>query len=368
MSDTVSPAGTDTASDPVDSVGWLLVETLGARDGLEPTVVAVGNRKRNFAALGRQTPSRHVSSALRDAVRRVVITRQQVVSHVVPKGTPRTMTPRTMLCVPVFSATGDVFGVSAWIGSPDTGPPPREIVGTFEWNAVTGITQHGPGLETDILGIARSADRRTLPEIWKYFTEFDYHDDYTAFVQEVQTASAESGQQFGAEIALTGEDGVARRVHMTVRSSLYGTERKIVGLVHVIADIERPPSAFSREFARAAAAVALDSEQGVGHMILRTGLMLEWLRPPPEPFGRWATEVPEIHPTSAEQYEAARESVMRGSSAGADLVIYLRFAGDVDWLPAHVIVTAVGRPDPSRDSLVSQAIVQVRTSIGIMAW
>jgi hypothetical protein len=362
VSDSDSPVGAD-APEPVDDVGWLLIETLGARDGLDPTVVAVGNRKRNFAALGRQTPSRHVSTALRDAVRRVVITRTQLVNQVVSKGAVR-----TMVCAPVVSASGDVFGVQAWIGSPDSVPPPQETVGTFEWNAVTGITQQSAALETDILGIARSVDRRSLPEIWKYFTEFDYHDDYTAFVQEVQTASAESGQQFGAEIALTGADGVARRVHMTVRSSLYAAERKIVGLVHVIADIERPPSAFSREFARAAAAVALGSEEGVGHMILRTGLVLEWLRPPPEPFERWVTEVPEIHPTSARQYEAVRESVMRGTAAPADLVIYLRFAGDVDWLPAHVIVTAVGRPDPSRDSLVSQAIVQVRPTIGIMAW
>lgn len=349
-----------------DWSNWVVVETLGVSDGLTPTVVATGKKKRNFSSLERHIGSKYLREAASAALHKVLDRRDTVV-EVVDTGHGRE--PIAMCAVPILSASGEVFGVQLWAGNPNSTPPDREAVGTFEYDVKGNETQHGPGLESDILGIADEASTRTLPEIWKYFDRFDYEDDYREFMNQIKQGDVDSGQEFSAEIYLTGADWVRRRVHMTVRAHLRSTADRMIGLVQNTTDGQLPQIQYDREFVRTAVNLDMNDGSCIGHIDLKTGIIFEWLRNPDEPYLSWRTQNPAIHEESVTAFYQARMKLLNGVVGSVKIIVYVQFPGSPDWIPSSLTITSVGHPDPAQGTVSRQGIVQVcKADIGPIIW
>lgn len=347
----------------------MVVETLGVSDGIRPSVVAQGRKKRGFASLQRHAGSSPFQEACSTAIKNVLTTRQ---TEIVTVDADSFREPRAVCAVPIFSAQSEIFGVQLWAGRTTSDPPERENVGTFEYDVLRNETLHGPGLEERILGISdEQARSRTLPEIWKYFDRFDDEDDYWGYMDQIKQRLVESGQEFSGEIYLTGADGVRRQVHMTVRADIAETRIRMVGLVHDTSNGDIPQTVYDRDFVRAAVNLDPSDGSGVGQMDLQTGVIFEWLRNPCAPFLEWVAQNPLVHEDSLPGFRRARADLASGLASKTRAVVHIKFAESAHWLPTEVTITAVGTPETANGAAGRQGVVQVKPfehDVGPLLW
>lgn len=349
---------------------WLVVETLGFADGIEPTVVARGNQKRQFTRLNRQPGPMKVKETVSQVVAQVVAKGQPVVEPTSGFG------PHVGVAacgVPIFGPESVVYGVQVWVGLVSATPPPPEGVGTFEFDVERQVTKHGPGHDAQILGLQDDSDTRTLQEIWKHFDRFDDEEAYREYLDALAADQFESGQEFAAEIYLTSADGVHRRIQMSVRSKQSATGRRIIGLLHDTTEGEKSHVISDRQIARAAAQLAAqDADAGLAQIDLNTGIVFEWLKTPPAPFDRWEKTNPEFDPETAKALAEARAAIQCGQLSTDTITATLRFPGDDDsWKLADLTISAIGGTDPQQDKSVRVAMIQIgvaRTSLPAGMW
>lgn len=300
----------------MDSVpDWLLVETLGL--GSEPTVVADGDRCREWAGLVR------VPREPAGTVGRIM----QVVRQCVASGDTESCadTGVFVIGVPVLCAFGGVHGVQVWAGPPGAALPPRRGVAAWDWDADTELAQHGPGLEELVWARAAQDVRvtRTPPEVFSRMVRFD---DRLAYVDMVG-AMAPDGRWQG-EVEMRGDDEVVRTFQMITRSN--PVVRRVQALMHEITDVRPPRPDIELSMRRA---VARRTTAGVGFIELRLAQIYEWTAPPPEPLHRWTTELPRIHPDDAADLRRACADLLRDAPADTvrKLRMRVRFDG-TDWI------------------------------------
>jgi hypothetical protein len=336
---------------------WLVIETLGFADGIEPTVVAKGSGHRSFTSIERRTDTRKTFTTIQKVIPEVFLTGDTVLEPVYGRGVYERV---VVLGVPIIGPSG-VFGVQIWAGNSDATPPTAESVGTFEFDVERQVTKHGPGHDEQILGLDDGADTRTLQEIWKHFDRFDAEEAYREYLDALSCDEFASGESFDAPVYLTDANGIQRRIDMSVRARIAPDGRRIVGLLHDTTEgAEKVPGMSDRQIARAAAQLtAQDADAGLGHLDLNTGIVFEWLKTPPPPFDQWERHNPEFHPKTAEALDLVRSAILDGSEKKSSIPLHLRFPGDDEWLLADMTITAIGEARPSGGKNVRAALIQI---------
>lgn len=337
---------------------WLVIETLGFTDGIEPTVVARGHQKRQFTRLNRQPGPVKVKETVNKVVAEVVAKGEPVVEPTSGFG------PHVGVAacgVPIFGPEAVVYGVQVWVGLVTATPPPPESVGTFEFDVERQVTKHGPGHDQQILGLQDDSDTRTLQEIWKHFDRFDDEEAYREYLDSLAADEFESGHEFAAEIYLTSADGVHRRIQMSVRSKKTTAGRRILGLLHDTTEGEKPRSMSDRQIARAAAHLAAqDADSGLAQIDLNTGIVFEWLKTPPTPFDQWEKQNPEFDIRTTKALADARAAIQNGSIKSDTITATLRFPSDDDsWKLADLTISAIGEADHQQDKTIRVAMIQI---------
>lgn len=336
---------------------WLVIETLGFADGIEPTVVAKGSGHRSFTSIERRTDTRKTFTTIQKVIPEVVLSGDTVLEPVFGRGAYERV---VVLGVPIIGPSG-VFGVQIWAGNSDATPPTAESVGTFEFDVERQVTKHGPGHDEQILGLNDGADTRTLQEIWKHFDRFDAEEAYREYLDALSCDQFASGESFDAPIYLTDANGIQRRIDMSVRARIAPDGRRIVGLLHDTTEgAEKAPGMSDRQIARAAAQLtAQDADAGLGHLDLNTGIVFEWLKTPPPPFDQWERHNPEFHAKTAEALDRVRSAILDGSEKKSSIPLHLRFPDDDEWLLADMTITAIGEARPSGGKNVRAALIQI---------
>ncbi|QIS22765.1 GAF domain-containing protein [Nocardia terpenica] len=310
---------------------WLLVEIMGP----EPTVVADGGQRRDWTSPWR------ARAGLGPVARRLITDAVRAASERSDAELVLADSGMGVVAVPVRCAFGTVHGVQIWAGRLDAMPPPRRRVACWDWNADTQLAHHGPGLEELIFARAPEDVRviRTPPEAFGRMVRFDDRLAYFGLVQDLKPGSC-----FQGEVDMLGDDGTVRHFQMITRVHPDG-EPFIRALMHEMV----VPSAPSTELTMLrAASRALPN--GVG-LTMATGLVYEWVREPPPPLDRWATELPEIHPDDVEAYRAAHLSVVGGAERdGTVLRFRVRFPG-TEWIAVGAELAGLHHHEPSHGML-----------------
>lgn len=315
---------------------WLVIETLGFGDGIEPMVIAKGARKRNFTR--RLEPAR-LKVAVYEVVSKVADTGRPVVESHSSVGFN---TAGAICGVPIFGPDEVVFGVQVWVGQSDTTPPQRQKIGSFSYDVDRQVTKHGPNQE-GVVGVGGAGTTQTLQEIWRMFDRFDDEEAYREYLDALTAGEVSTGQEFAAEVFITGDDGIQRRINMSVRAKVdRRAGSQIVGLLHDTTELAQLTTSSDRQLARAAARLAAqDPEAGLGQIDLNTGIVFEWLKTPPPPFDQWETDNPELTLPTLSAIKGARAAIRDGSGEAQTIAGSLRFSPEGDWLDADFVVSPI---------------------------
>lgn len=271
--------------------GWLLVDMMGD----EPTVVFEDARTKSFARLDRRKQV-HPASSITDQIRTVVDRYKSGVTREPITETWQVGSEQGVLAAyPVLGPPADpaVYGALVWVG--ECAPPmPLRTVGTMMWDPANQTTYHSHVTETEILRNPEIRYERTSPEVFRHFQDYPREHILGPWVQGVSDGDQTIADTFDDEIELKRTDGELIRIYLTMRGVELDDGRRIRGLIHDLSDL-RPPTGevgYSRRTARAVAQVLkrLHINCGVADINFATGIILEWLVPPPAPLDAWATE------------------------------------------------------------------------------
>ncbi len=305
---------------------WLLVETLGP--GVEPTVVAEGERAREWTSVSR--PRRRFGPAAAELLAALIENGRHDDAE---SEVRRTVAGLSGIAVPIRCAFGAVHGVQVWIGASGDRPPPRRPVAAWDWMSETELAHHGPGLEELVFARAPAQARsvRTPPEVFGRMVRFDGRMAYLAVV-----AGTDPSARWQGEADFLGDDGRVRGIRMVVRVHRLG--RHVTrALVYDVTDLRPPQPAADLAMTRA---VARAADVGIGFVELAMGLVYEWTNEPPPPLQRWLTERPVLHPDDLVVYRAACRAIMSGAEVRA-LTVRVRFA-DTEWIEVSAELSRLG--------------------------
>ena len=379
MTDTVEPrvAQRPASMKSAKLANWLVVETLGRWSDEEPTLVAEGGAPKEFTSLRNRkwsiarSPSEgaEISKLAKLLVEAVAVTGKEQVELITIASKAQGDIRARMAGHPILSARGEVFGVELWVGDARQPVPARRPVGAFEWDYRTQTTEHGPGAEDRVMGTDPAVERG-VQDVWKFFGGFERLNEYEDYVKDFAIGAKPPGAPFASKVTVRGAQ--PRLTYMATRTRETAEGKKIAGVIHDITSAEnRPKQDFSLDALRTAARLIAESSPdpvGVCQLTLATGIFLEWYHNPPGSLSRWATEVPEIHEKSIPVLEQARIDLRKGKVTRTDVALFLRFAGDEEWTPADLTITATEEADPARGVEARQGIVQARPGTGPLCW
>ncbi|MEV0059206.1 GAF domain-containing protein [Nocardia sp. NPDC050718] len=305
--------------------GWLLVETLA--EDLAPTLVAVDAHARDWLPPSRWPRAIGTARArlLREAVRRCqergASTRDVVGDTLV-------------LTEPVRCAFGGVHGVQVWTGPVDEPVRPRRRVAAWDWDSVTELAHHGPGLEE--LVFAREPEHvrviRTPPDAFGRMVRFDGRVEYFAMATELVPGGRWQGQ-----VDMLGDDECPRRFQMITRAR--PGPRRVSALMHAIPELDDDAAAVDPDITMLRA-VSQHSGVGVGLILLSSGLIYEWAGDPPPPLDRWAVERPTVDPIDLAALRAACADVAHHPGTSRRLALRVRFA-ETPWIRANAELVTI---------------------------
>lgn len=271
---------------------WLLIETFGGEGRLEPTVIGIGS-----------TPKRMVSLTSVLGRGRYLDDTRALVARVVSSGEPVRMTSadgsRQLVGDPLIAFTGRVHGVYAWMGRPDTEPPPRDLAGAWHFNLTTGKIGGSEDL-LDLYGVAPE-DRRKERVIAEAFGRLITNADEAAALAVI--VQSRPGAEHQATWSVLRDDGQIRAANFaarTVQELNQGREEVVLrGVTHDIGPADSTPSAPPR-MVLAQQVLAAQQEPGKHRAIvnLRTLTLLRWIDDP-MPGIAWENDAdhpPAIHP------------------------------------------------------------------------
>ncbi|MEU4418206.1 GAF domain-containing protein [Nocardia salmonicida] len=304
---------------------WLLLETLAG--DLEPTLVAEDAQAKPWTVAARLHRSVGPARArlVVDAVRRCAAS-----------GDPeRTVVgDNVVLAEPIRCAFGGVHGVQIWIGPVDTPVRPKRRVAAWDWDAVTELAHHGPGLEE--LVFARESEQvqvvRTPPDAFGRMVRFDGRVDYFDMATELQP-----GGHWQGEVDVLGDDDVVRRFQMVARAR--PDQGRVSGLMHALPELGDDAATVGPDTAMLRA-VSQHSGVGVGIILLSSGIIYEWAADPLPPLDRWAVERPIIDPTDFAALRAVCADAARQPGAARRLSVRVRFA-EGDWIRADAELVTI---------------------------
>lgn len=320
--------------------GWLLIETLSS---LGPhTVVADGSKKRPWSSFvrARSRLGAAAINVLKSVVDATVASACETERSVLER---RGGGELRVIGVPVLAASGAVHAVHAWIGPASQSPTPRRLVAAWEWDSITGLAQHGPGIEEEILGVP-SEDRREVRAQTDFFRRVVRFDDRMGYMS--LATKFDSGGEWDGDITVRRDDGTLRELHMVARLFTEGGARSVRGVVHDITDVQPPNLIVDNDALRLIAGTA---SEGVGLMLLTTCGIYEWLSPPPPPADRWVTETPLIRREDRELLKRACDRLLERTER-EELTIGVKFAQG-GWIRTSMVITLLLR-EPAAQGLV----------------
>ncbi|WP_405148468.1 DUF5593 domain-containing protein [Nocardia salmonicida] len=148
-----------------------------------------------------------------------------------------------VLAEPVRCAFGRVHGVQIWIGPVDTPVRPKRRVAAWDWDAVTELAHHGPGLEE--LAFARESEQvqvvRTPPDAFGRMVRFDGRVDYFDMATKL-----EPGGHWQGEVDMLGDDDAVRRFQMVASARPTIDPTDFAALRAACADAARQPGTARR--------------------------------------------------------------------------------------------------------------------------
>ncbi|MFC6014163.1 GAF domain-containing protein [Nocardia lasii] len=304
---------------------WLLVETLTG--DLEPTLVAEDEQSKPW----------HAPARLR---RRFGPAQAELVTEAVRRCAAGGESERTvagdivLVAEPVRCPFDGVHGVQIWLGPAHSPVAPRRRVAAWDWDAVTELAHHGPGLEELVFARAPEDVRvvRTPPDAFGRMVRFDGRVDYFAMV-----GTLEPGGHWQGQVDMLGDDDGVRRFQMVTRAR--PDQRRISGLMHAIPELDDDAAEVDPAVVMLRA-VSQRSGVGVGLILLASGLIYEWAGEPPPPLDRWAVERPTIDPAdSAALHDACAEAAARPGTSHT-LTLRVRFAQG-EWIRARAELVTI---------------------------
>ena len=274
--------------------GWVLIELMGND---EPSILFEGSRWKPFSRLDRRSrvhPSVSMTNQLRAIADRVRHSDHLQGGLIVEQWSSGATDERGYLVAePIFGPPADprLYAVLVWIGS---GAPPEcaRTVGTMMWDPRNILTYHSEVTETRILGNDPPVYERTSPEVFKHFRDYPKEHALGPWVASVQDGSVSEEETFHDTIEIERTDGELLNVHLAMKAVETPQGWLIRGVVHDISDMEAPTGqqGYSRRTARAFASVLDDAAVEIGALAtvnFATGIILEWLTPPPPPIDEW---------------------------------------------------------------------------------
>ncbi|WP_446225648.1 GAF domain-containing protein [Nocardia sp. IBHARD005] len=308
------------------SVGrWLLLETLAG--DLEPTLVAEDAQTKQWTAAAR------LHRSIGPAPARLVV---DAVRRCAAGGDPERVVvgDKHVLAEPVRCAFGGVHGVQIWIGPVDAPVRPRRRVAAWDWDAVTELAHHGPGLEELVFARESAQVRvvRTPPDAFGRMVRFDGRVDYFDMATRL-----EPGGHWQGEVDMLGDDDCVRRFQMVTRAR--PEHCRVSALMHAIPELGDDAGTVDPDVAMLRA-VAQRSGVGVGIILLSSGIIYEWAADPPPPLDRWAVERPTIDPTDFAALRAACADAARQPGTARRLALRVRFAQG-DWIHADAELVTI---------------------------
>ncbi|MFE1592549.1 GAF domain-containing protein [Nocardia sp. NPDC058705] len=239
-----------------------------------------------------------------------------------------------VLAEPVRCAFDGIHGVQIWVGPADAPVRPRRRVAAWDWDAVTELAHHGPGLEE--LVFARESDQvqvvRTPPDAFGRMVRFDGRVDYFEMATRL-----EPGGHWQGEVDMLGDDDGVRRFQMVTRAR--PDQRRVSALMHAIPELRDGTTAVDLDVAMLRA-VSQRSGVGVGIILLSSGVIYEWVADPPPPLDRWAVERPTIDPADFAALRSACAAVAAEPGATRRLDLRVRFA-EGEWIRAQAELVTI---------------------------
>ncbi|MFJ2834433.1 GAF domain-containing protein [Nocardia sp. NPDC087230] len=309
----------------ISAGGWLLVETLAGE--LAPTLVAVDAHARDWLP-----PSRW-SRALGPTRARLL---REAVDRCWDRGesTREVVGATLVLAEPVRCAFGGIHGVQVWTGPADAPVRPRRRVAAWDWDAITELAHHGPGLEELVFARAPEHVRviRTPPDAFGRMVRFDGRVEYFAMATELAPGGRWQGQ-----VDMLGDDECPRRFQMITRAN--PGARRVSALMHAIPELDDDAAAVDPDITMLRA-VSQRSGVGVGLILLSSALIYEWAGDPPPPLDRWAVERPTVDPIDLAALQAACSDAALRPGTSRRLALRVRFA-ESEWIRAHAELVTI---------------------------
>ncbi|MGY0501588.1 GAF domain-containing protein [Nocardia sp. FBN12] len=304
---------------------WLLLETLAG--DLEPTLVAEDATTRPWTVAAR------LHRTVGPARARLVV---DTVRRCVAAGDPQRAVEgdNVVLAEPIRCAFDGIHGVQVWVGPVDAPVRPKRRVAAWDWDAVTELAHHGPGLEE--LVFARESEHvqvvRTPPDAFGRMVRFDGRVDYFDMATRL-----EPGGHWQGEVDMLGDDDGVRRFQMVTRAR--PEQRRVSALMHALPELGDDAAAVDPDVAMLRA-VSQRSGVGVGIVLLSSGIIYEWAADPPPPLDRWAVERPAIDPADFAALRAACADAARRPGTSQRLALRVRFA-EGEWINADAELVTI---------------------------
>ncbi|MFC4375618.1 GAF domain-containing protein [Nocardia halotolerans] len=297
---------------------WLLLETLAG----ERTLVAEDARPRQWSGLARlhRTLGPARAGLVIDTVEHCAASAD---SHRVVEG------ETIVLAEPVRCALGGIHGVQVWVGPVDAPVSPRRRVAAWDFDTVTELAHHGPGLEELVFAREPELVRvvRTPPDAFGRMVRFDGRVDYFDMATRL-----EPGGHWQGQVDMLGDDDTVRRFQMVTRAR--PDLRRLSALMHAVPELRDGDSAVDPDVTMLRM-VSQRSGVGVGLILLSSAVIYEWASAPPPPLDRWAVERPVIDPIDLAALRSACAEVARRPGACRRLALRVRFA-EGEWIRAQV--------------------------------
>ncbi|WP_405168220.1 hypothetical protein OG203_16135 [Nocardia sp. NBC_01499] len=199
------------------------------------------------------------------------------------------------------------------------------LVGTIEWNALTGVAHMAADAEALIgLPASETLSARTLPDLMSHVDRWDDRHGFLALFDPVRDSRRWSGN-----IALSGTETRGRRhLHIAATTDPINTGPAIRGLLVDISFIEPAPPADVGSLALHAVPTSLG--HSIGMIDLQTGLIYDWITVATTFADHLRRSNPEIHPDDLSAIGQCRLELLRGTST-ATATFRMRFSNRDDW-------------------------------------
>nr|WP_269782984.1 GAF domain-containing protein [Nocardia terpenica] len=305
---------------------WVVVETLSDDD--TASVIIDGIYQRDFANLNRVAiaTSAAIARRLHPLVRRC--TRHGRLEHddiALPSETSL-----RIYATPIFGPNDHVYGVGLCIDTPPYSPPTPPAIGAVEWNRKTGTATVSAAVYQLLeLTSNQTCCHTTLSDVMRQFDRWDDRDGFLAlFDPSVPT------DRWTGTAATRLHTGIRRHLYIAARSS--HTTGTIRALVCGLSTAGTTPSADC--ISAALRGIRLASDQAVGIIDLRSGLIHEWVDASHGGLLCHSPHTPKIHPDDAPVVAEACIRLLTETTTATEV---LRIGRHDDWVTASTRWTLI---------------------------